>query len=144
MRNRGFTLIELMLVVVVVAILAAVAYPSYEAAVRKSRRADAREALTSLQQAQEKLRGSCRFYAQSIGGASACGADASATTVGGATTSSNGFYTLSVQGGSASGNSYVLEADPQGAQASDTSCDPMTLTVNAANPNGLRSPADCW
>src|SRR5258706_357182 len=37
---RGFTLVELMIVVAIVAILAAVAYPSYLQHIRKSRRAD--------------------------------------------------------------------------------------------------------
>ena len=40
-NQRGFTLLELMIAVVVVAILASVAYPSYQAHLRKSRRAEA-------------------------------------------------------------------------------------------------------
>ena len=43
--NRGFTLIELMIVVAIVAILAAIAYPAYTESVRKGRRAEARTAL---------------------------------------------------------------------------------------------------
>jgi len=41
-RTRGFTLIELMIVVAVVAIIAAIAVPSYAEHVRKSRRAQAK------------------------------------------------------------------------------------------------------
>ncbi|MEO7152883.1 MAG: prepilin-type N-terminal cleavage/methylation domain-containing protein, partial [Burkholderiaceae bacterium] len=38
-RSRGFTLIELMIVVAIVSILAAIAVPSYQDYVRKGRRA---------------------------------------------------------------------------------------------------------
>jgi type IV pilus assembly protein PilE len=51
-------MIELMMVVVVVAILAAVAYPSYQEAVRKAKRAEGRAALMELMQQQE------RYYSQ--------------------------------------------------------------------------------
>lgn len=49
-RHRGFTLIEMMIVVVVVAILSAIAYPSYTEYVRRGHRAEARAGL--LQAAQ--------------------------------------------------------------------------------------------
>jgi len=49
-RHKGFTLIELMIVVAVVAILSAIAYPSYAEYVRRGHRAEARAGL--LQAAQ--------------------------------------------------------------------------------------------
>ncbi|MCP4091353.1 MAG: prepilin-type N-terminal cleavage/methylation domain-containing protein, partial [Gammaproteobacteria bacterium] len=53
-KSRGFTLIELMIVVAIVGILAAIAYPSYQEQVRKSRRADANGALLGLANAMQR------------------------------------------------------------------------------------------
>lgn len=53
-RTRGFTLIELMIVVAIISILGAIAYPSYQEYVRKSRRAEGRTALIELLQQQER------------------------------------------------------------------------------------------
>lgn len=54
-QARGFTLIELMIVVAVVAILAAVSYPLYSDQVRKSRRAQAKADLVEYAQLAERF-----------------------------------------------------------------------------------------
>ena len=50
---RGFTLVELMIVIVIVAILLAVALPSYQNSVQKGRRADAKSTLLDVANRQE-------------------------------------------------------------------------------------------
>ena len=57
--QKGFTLIEAMIVVALISILAAMAYPSYKEAVARSRRAEARTILIAAQQWME------HFYSES-------------------------------------------------------------------------------
>lgn len=51
-NNKGFTLIELMIVVAIIGVLAAIAYPSYESFIVKSKRADM---MTELQNVASNL-----------------------------------------------------------------------------------------
>ena len=51
----GFTLIEVLFVLIILAILSSLAYPAYGDAVRKARRAEGRAALMKLMQQQERF-----------------------------------------------------------------------------------------
>jgi len=144
-RIGGITLIELMIVIVIVSILAALAYPTFLSQIRKSRRAEAMVALTTVEQAQAKLRASCPFYGQILGAATVCGADAANSAVRAPTTSENGRYNITLAG--ATGTAFTVTATPVGDQLNDraggVTCT-LVLTVNATNPDGLRTPAACW
>ena len=105
--RRGFTLIELMVVLAVAAILAAVAFPSYKGQVAKGRRADGKQALVDLAQKLE------RFYTER-------GTFAGAALGGGGLyplVSSGGYYSLAITSQSADG--FTLSATPRGNQAAD-------------------------
>lgn len=65
----GFTLVEVLAVLLIVAILAALALPGLAAQVRSARRAEAIAALVQVQLAQERWRAQCPCYAASLSAA---------------------------------------------------------------------------
>ena len=128
-RNAGFTLIELMIVVVIIGILAAIAYPTFIDQVRKSRRGEAHAAMTEIALAEEKYRANNPSYTNNLADLNfAVSANQPWVT---------DWYSIAVTG--AGGSTYTITADPQDDQAKDTDCDPMTL-----DQSGSKSPDKCW
>jgi type IV pilus assembly protein PilE len=133
MRQRGFTLLELMVTVASVGVGAARALPAYQEQLRKSRRADAKQALLAVAQTMEKYFTENARYTTTSGSATCPGAAVIVTP------SPEGYYAIS--GACSSDNTFTLTATAQGAQASDTHC--ATLTYTSTNVKGGTN-ADCW
>jgi len=132
-KAKGFTLIELMIVVVIIGIIAAFAYPAYQDSVRKSRRADAKTTLGDIASKMEQYYMDNKTY--STGGKTLTELGYATATI----SSYEGYYTISIN--SESATSYELLAVPttKGNQNLDTKCPSMTL-----NNLRVKSPNSCW
>lgn len=126
---RGFTLIELMIVVAVVAILAAIAYPSYNEQVRKSRRAQAKADLVEYSQLAERFHSSNNTYV-GLNGIPNVSPREGGTA----------FYTIGV---APTQSTFVITATPQGTQTRDK-CGTLTLNQAGVKGNSAGTRSECW
>ena len=135
-RKRGFTLIELMIVVIVIAVLATIALSAYNKQVRKSRRAEAKQALSDTALRQEKWRANHLKY---LGTDSLIG---DVTTFGNLATSS--YYTISIST-IASATDYTATAVPIAStdQPKDT-CGTLSVQMASGLLTKLPATVGCW
>lgn len=128
--SKGFTLIELMIVVVIIGILAVIAYPTYYQHNLKTRRVAAQGCLQELAQWMERYYTTNMSYANATLPSTSCRNDLA------------NFYSFSFTS-PPSATAYTLQAVASGAQADDkvdgTPCTPLTL-----DHQGVRSPPVCW
>lgn len=141
-RRAGFTLIELMIVVAVIGILTAIAIPAYQDYVTRSKRADGRAALLSLQLAQEKYRTNCPQYADGIHASTLTCVTGGSHNLVANTSSPDSYYTLAITAGNAT--TYTLTATPT---FTDTKCGTLGIDLSQSNPKtktGTDTVANCW
>lgn len=140
-RAAGFTLIELMVVIVVATILITIAVPSYTSQMRKAHRTDARTAVLDLAQREERYLSTNSSYTTDPTKLGYSGTFP--VTVG------SGYYQLSVcvsaalpcTGNAATGTAFKITATAVGTQANDTPC--LTLSVDNTG-NQTATSTNCW
>ncbi len=135
---KGFTLIEVMIVVAILGIISAIAVPSYVEYVKKGKRADAKVELLRLAQMQESYFVQNLSYAQDLTSTQATGGLNLGTTV----MSEQDEYTMSVStkvpsdcdglSGGTPCTGYTLTAEATGSQSHDSECEDFTLTNTGA------------
>jgi type IV pilus assembly protein PilE len=138
---RGLTLVELMVVLAILAILSLIAYPLYENQVRKARRAEAKTALMTIAQAQER-----RYTAVgSYGTAAQLGDDY--TEAIGRMTDRNGdgnpdYYNIVVAAPTA--NTFTVTATAAGGQTADGDCASFAVNQLGQRTATGDDPDTCW
>jgi type IV pilus assembly protein PilE len=126
-RDKGFTLIEVMITVAIVAILAAIAYPSYQSHVVKTRRKAAEACLVELAQWMERYYTTKMTYLDASLPSTQC------------RTELQDHYDFAFSG-TPDATSYTIQVTAKGHQlAKDASCSSLELTHR-----GEKTPAECW
>lgn len=136
-RPRGFTLVELMIVVAIIAILAAVAYPSYQSQVLKGNRTEGKTAVLKTAQVLERYYTTNNSYSIDF---NAIGMPAFS----GDTDTASKYDLQIVPGAAGIATSFLVVATPRFA---DAQCG--NLTYNQAQQKGMQSNTDsvvsnCW
>jgi type IV pilus assembly protein PilE len=157
-RPRGFTLVELMIVVVIGAILLGIAVPSYMASIKKTRRSEAKTAVMELAGREE------RYLTTNPAGYSTTPADLGIPGIGTGNPIGTGqYYYISVicitAAGAASacntaqapstlaGPSFVITVLPMAgtSQATDTQCTSFSVDSGGGQfATGSLPAATCW
>lgn len=130
-RARGFTLIELMIVVVIVAILAAVAYPSFTRYVARGNRAQLKVQVAAAQQWLERIYSESYRYDQNASGGAVTGTTGLFAAQPFATSPPAGEgaakYTLAVALSGTDNQTYIITAERAGSMVDDE-CGDFTVT----------------
>jgi type IV pilus assembly protein PilE len=142
--SRGFTVTEILTALVVIAVLAAIAIPMWHTHLLRVRRAEARDALTSLQAAQDRYFGRNARYATA--------AQMTAPAPGGlglTAMTAQGLYAITLDT-SADGLGFLATARAvaRAGQEGDDRCAVFTIDhvgqMSAQDAAGADRSADCW
>lgn len=148
-QHRGFTLIELMIVVAIVGLLAAIAIPSYNEYIRRSHRAEAKNSLLAIAQRLEQNYTVAGRYDQNQGGAPIAQPFLNQTGLSVVPAGGPARYNITFAAGQPAQGTFTLIATPVGGQLGDRCGVLMINQQNIKGANGVlnnRAPLtlECW
>ena len=135
--RKGFTLVELMIVIAIVAILVALALPSYTNYVRKAKRGEAEQLLMNWANLQEIWRANNPTYADDVAAPN------------GIPLPTHNDYTFSLgDPNPPSASAFILVATPKNDQVNDKDrnkpCNPLTLDQSGTKGPVVEGVTYCW
>ena len=133
-QTFGFTLIELMIVVVIISILASIAIPAYTQYVQRGIRAEARALLMDASSKMEKHYSDCNAFGTAIAAARDCNAGNVNICGAAPCISETNRYTLAFQ--VATAQAYTLRATENNA-GRDVDCGNFLLTSTGVKGNNI-------
>ncbi len=138
-RPRGFSMVELMIVVAIVGILAAIAFPSYTEYIRRSQRAEARTVLLEAEQFMQRFYAANERFDQTRGGT----AVALPAQLQRSPQTGTQLYTIAIA--NVNRVSFTLSATPGGPLSGDK-CGTFTVTNTGVRnvTGGSGTVAECW
>jgi type IV pilus assembly protein PilE len=137
-NSAGVTLVELLIAVAIVGILAAIAYPSYQAQVRRGMRTDAKAEL--MEAAQELEKCYTRYGAYNNAACNSYNA-----TQAGNRLSEKGKYLITFLPGTVTANTFILQAALVPGRGLDPECGMLTIDQSGLRSRSGNAPVDrCW
>lgn len=109
-KARGFTMMEIMIVMAIIGILVAIAVPSYQSQLRKGRRADAQSYMMQLANLEQQYLLDARTYLTGSG---------AANTLAATPTTITNFYDVAIAAGGAGAPYFKITATAKGQQLKD-------------------------
>jgi type IV pilus assembly protein PilE len=142
-RQRGVTLIELMVVAAIIAIISAFAYPSYERYIVRSKRAVAQNALLQVADRQQQFFMDNKRFAADLTNLGYTANPFAIDDEGRATVPGDVDAVYSLALSNVTATTWTVTAAPLNGQLSrDTICGSLTLTQ--AGTKGSSLGGDCW
>ncbi|WP_404340660.1 type IV pilin protein [Pseudoalteromonas mariniglutinosa] len=132
-KQKGFTLIELMIAVAILGIIASIALPSYFEHVKRTARAEAITALLDAANKQEQYFVDNREYTTTL------------SDLGVVSPTENGFYSLAIDVDNAAGTFEITATPAAGPVLKDDECKTLSINdIGLRTSTGSADSGKCW